>query len=326
VIAGSAQTTSPRVAVVIATHDRETRLAFALEALAEQTLDRHSFEVVVVRSGPRPGPFAGAPAGLAVRFLVHRGAAGAAAQRNLGWRATSAPLVAFIDDDSRPAPDWLERLSAAAVGEADLVQGRIEPDPWESHLLYGLARSAEVVGPSPRYETGNIAYPRALLERLGGFDETIPGSAWGEDTDLGLRARAAGAGRVYVDDAVVWHAVVPRTLPEALAEARRYEWLVRLLARHPQLRRELYPHGVLKRSHATLLAAIAVAAVVRRPVAGLAALPYVLGALKYHLGVASASPRRLARFALHLPVVACSDLAELGVTIASAVRHRVPVI
>ena len=38
------------VTVVIPTYDRETRLAFALEALAEQTLDRERFEVIVVRA------------------------------------------------------------------------------------------------------------------------------------------------------------------------------------------------------------------------------------------------------------------------------------
>ena len=39
---------TPDVSVVIPTHDRETRLAFALEALAEQTLARERFEVIVV--------------------------------------------------------------------------------------------------------------------------------------------------------------------------------------------------------------------------------------------------------------------------------------
>jgi glycosyltransferase involved in cell wall biosynthesis len=315
----------PEVAVVIATRARETRLAFALESLAEQSLDPRRFEVIVVRARDASEPLAAAPAKLRVRFLAHEGAPGAAVQRNLGWRATAAPLVAFIDDDSRPAQRWLERLLAAA-GDETVVQGRVEPDPRERHLLYGLARSAEIVAPSPRFEAGNIAYPRTLLERLGGFDEGFPGSAWGEDTDLGLRARAAGASRVYVDDAVVWHAVIPRTLPVAIREAGRYEWLVRLLARYPALRRELFPLGVVKESHLTLLLALVAAVGLRRPVAGIAALPYVLRALAYGLDGNRPSPRRLARFGMHLPVVVACDLAELGVTLRAAIRHRVPVI
>jgi glycosyltransferase involved in cell wall biosynthesis len=315
----------PEVAVVIATRNRETRLAFALESLAAQTLGRDRFEVIVVRSGDASGPFAGAQAGLRVRFLAHDGVPGAAAQRNLGWRATKAPLVAFIDDDSRPAPDWLERL-AAASGDSVFVQGRVEPDPGERHLLYGLARSAEVAVPSPRYEAGNIAYPRELLERLGGFDETFPGRAWGEDTDLGLRARAAGASPVYVDDAIVWHAVMPRTLPAAIREAGRYKWLVQLLARHPELRRELFPVGVVKESHLTLLVALAAGVALRRPVAAIAAVPYLLRSVAYGLGGSRATPRRLARLAIHLPAATACDIAELAVTLRAAVRHRVPVI
>ena len=221
---------SAEVAVVIPTRRRETRLAFALEALGRQTLAAERFEVVVVRSGSE-GPLAQAPAGVAARFLDHPGPAGAAAQRNRGWRATSAPLVAFIDDDSRPAPDWLETLLGAADGDERIVQGRIEPDPGEAHLLFGLARSHRIAGPSPRFETGNIAYPRALLERLGGFDERITGADWGEDTDLGLRAQAAGAEVVYAEDALVWHAVVTRSLRTALRDTRRHAALVAQLAR-----------------------------------------------------------------------------------------------
>ena len=320
---------SPEVTVVIPSRDRETRLAFALEALAGQTLASERFEVVVVRAADSRPPLAEPPDGLTVRFLTHRGVPGPAAQRNLGWRATEAPLIAFIDDDSRPAPHWLAELVAAFEEGADIIlQGRIEPDPSERHLLFGLARSHEIVAPSPRYETGNIAYPRALLERIGGFDESFAGSAWGEDTDLGLRARDAGAERVYLDRALVWHAVLPRRLPEALRDTGRYESLVALLARHPEHRRAVFPAGLIKESHASLLLTLAgLTQVWRHPaVAAAASAPYLARNLRRHLGVNPATPRKLARFALHLPAVVVLDLAELAVTLRAAVRHRVPVI
>ncbi|HEX6116159.1 MAG TPA: glycosyltransferase family 2 protein [Solirubrobacterales bacterium] len=315
---------APEVAVVIATRARETRLAFALEALAQQTLDPGRFEVIVVRAAAPDAALAAAPGGLRARFLDHRGPPGAAAQRNAGWRATRAPLVAFIDDDCRPTAGWLAAVLAAAGDEATIVQGRIETDPGERHLLYGLARGHEITGPSPRYEAGNIAYPRALLERVGGFDESYSGYAWGEDTDLGVRAVAAGAELAYADDALVWHAVIPRTLLAAVGESRRYASLVRLLARYPGLRRRLYPHGVVKASHPLLLLALAGLAVGGRRRALVLAVPYLLWHLR--LGAVRPTPRRLARFALHLPAVAVSDLAELAVTLAAAARHRVPVL
>jgi glycosyltransferase involved in cell wall biosynthesis len=315
----------PEIAVVIATRDREARLAFALEALARQSAAPSRFEVLVVRAGPAGDDAASAPEGLPVRFLEHAGAPGAGAQRNAGWRATEAPLVAFIDDDCRPAPGWLDAALAAADAET-IVQGRIEPDPDERHLLFGLARSHEITGPTPRYEAGNIVYPRAVLERVGGFDESFAGYAWGEDTDLGIRARAAGAGRAYADDALVWHAVIPRTVPAAVEDNRRYASLVRLLAKYPELRRELFPHGVVKPWHPLLLLAVAGVALGGRRTAAVLAAPYLLWQLREHLAAVPASPRSLVRFALHVPALVAADLSELAVTVAAAARFRVPVV
>ena len=176
--------------MVIPTARRETRLAFALEALASQTLAPERFEVVVVRADD-PGPTTDAPDGLNVTFLSAPPGAGAAAGRNIGWRAAAAPLVAFTDDDCRPAPEWLERLLDAAGEDGErILQGRTEPDPDERVRLHGLATTQTIVGPTPWYQTCNIAYPRALLERLDGFDERFDG---GEDADLGLRAVEGGA-------------------------------------------------------------------------------------------------------------------------------------
>ena len=129
----------PDIAVVIPTRRRETRLAFALEALAEQSLDASRFEVIVVRDGDAAAPFAEPPDGLRVRFCTRPGVAGPTAKRNVGWRSTTAPLVAFTDDDCRPHPAWLESLLAAADGADAFLQGRTEPDPDESHLLHGFA-------------------------------------------------------------------------------------------------------------------------------------------------------------------------------------------
>ena len=316
----------PEISVVIATHDREERLERALAALAEQTLDAERFEVVVVRSSATT-PSARTPEGMAVRFLAHDGTRGPAAKRNAGWRAAHGRLVAFTDDDCRPHPDWLAGLAAAASGEEVIVQGATAPDPEEVDRLWGLARTIEVDGPTGEYETCNIAYPRALLERVGGFDEQIT-AAWTEDTDLGLRAAAAGAELRFAGDALVWHAVVPRTLHEAVGDTRRYAWLVRLLARHPAYRRRRFPGRVIKPSHATLAAALLGLALARRRplLASALAAPYLGGHLRTHLETNRLGPRSLARFAIHAPQQSLVDLAELGVVLVAAARERTLVV
>lgn len=312
---------TPEISVVIPTREREPRLAFALESLAAQTLDRERFEAIVVRDGDSRGPFTTAPDGLTVRFMTRAGVSGPTAKRNLGWRAADAPLIAFTDDDCRAAPEWLERLLDASRGPDAFLQGRTEPDPDELGQLHGLSRTTEVIGPSDWYETCNMAYPRQLLERLGGFDEAY--GFGGEDTDLGLRARAVGAERIYVDGALVWHAVIPRSLPRAIRDAFAWDTPALVLARHPEQRRVLYRRYFVSRYHAAaaVAAAGALLSIVDRRAAALGAIPY----LYLHLpGVGRAgSGRRALRRIAHIPARMLVDIAECAGLLRSGARHQV---
>jgi GT2 family glycosyltransferase len=309
------------VAVVIPTARRETRLAFALEALAAQTLAPERFEVVVVREDYR-GPKAAAPDGLRVRFLSVAPGAGASANRNVGWRGTDAPLVAFTDDDCRPSAEWLERLvEAADRSPGAIVQGRTDPDPDELARLHGLAVTQSIVAPSPWYQTCNIAYPRALLEQLGGFDERFDG---GEDADLGLRAVESGATREFVDGARVWHAVHSQHLWQAVRDHGRWHSIALVIAEHPEQREALELGLFWRKGHSRVLLAAAGLLMRRRhPLLGLAAtLPY----LSWHAQGVRLTPRGVLRGALDLPPRAIVDLTGVAATARAAVRYRAPVL
>ena len=305
--------------MIIPTRQRETRLAFALEALADQTLAGERFEVIVVRDADAAPPLASVPGSLRARFLIRPGVAGPTAKRNYGWRESSAGLIAFTDDDCRPAPDWLERLLEEARGPDVFLQGRTEPDPDERHRQTLFDRSREITAPSDWFPACNIAYPRGLLERLDGFDEVF----WfgGEDTDLGLRARGGGARLAYVHDALVWHAVLTRSFADAVREASRWPSLPLVVARHPSQRSAVYARFFWKRSHATLLLAAAGALTWRRnrAVAALAAMPYVGESLDF----SQLTPRRVLRLLIHLPAQVMVDAVEVVATARAAARHRV---
>jgi len=312
----------PDIAVVIPTRRREPRLAFALDALARQTLPQERFEAIVVRDSDAREPLAVAPEGLNARFLTQTRVTGPTAKRNRAWRSSKAPLIAFMDDDCRPAPDWLERVLEVAAGPELIVQGRTEPDPDELHLLFGLARSQTIRGPSDWYQCCNIAYPRELLERVGGFDEAF--EFGGEDTDLGLRAIKAGARVAYADRAVVWHAVLARPFPVALAEAARWPSLPLVIARHPEQRRAIYMRHFWKRSHALLALAFAGAVLGRgrRTALALGAVPYLALNVRWR----SQTPRGALRQAAHLPVRIAVDAMETAATVRAAAHHRVLVV
>jgi hypothetical protein len=136
-------------------------------------------------------------------------AAGPAAARNLGWRRARAEWVAFLDDDVVPEPGWLEELARDLDGLPPGVaasQGRLRvptpdgrrPTDWERNVR-GLERA--------RWATADMAYRRAVLAEVGGFDERFP-RAYREDADLGLRVVRAGY-RIAPGRRVVSHPVRP---------------------------------------------------------------------------------------------------------------------
>jgi GT2 family glycosyltransferase len=178
---------------------------------------------------------------------------GPAIARNRGWRAAQGGLVVFTDDDVVAQPGWLAAIATAHERDPEaLIQGRTEPDPREIDRLSAFARSQAASGPGPWFQTCNIAYPRELLQRLGGFDETFWEAA-GEDTDLGWRAIEAGTRVVYEPAALSWHAVHEPGALALIRASQKWRLIVRNVARHPQLRDALHRRVFWKPAHERLL-------------------------------------------------------------------------
>jgi GT2 family glycosyltransferase len=311
---------APEVAVVVPAHGRPLRLRWLLNALEEQTLGRERFEIVVATTQAEPAALAAShPVGVRV---VRPRRSSAAAQRNAGWRAAVAPLVAFTDDDCRPPAEWLERLlSAACAHPGAVVQGATRPDPDEDALAARAprAQTMRVAPPTGWGETCNILYPRAVLEALGGFDERFPEPA-GEDTDLVQRAAEHGTAVLGAPDAVTFHAVEVTSLLRALRGLRRWRYVPAVVKRHPALRRRM-PLGIFwKPRHAWLALALAGLPLARRhPLAALAlALPWARSAAPSY----GRSPRGLLRSAAELPARALLDGAEMAIVARGAAAER----
>jgi glycosyltransferase involved in cell wall biosynthesis len=263
----------------MATRNRPERLRRALHALAEQDL-QEPFEVIVVDDASddeTPDVLADAvEAGtLDLRVMRRESAGGPAGARNTGLRVARAPLVAFTDDDCEPTPGWLSALTRAAGEDAKaFIQGPTRPNPSERDRQGPFSRTLEVEQLGPWFPASNLAFPRVVLERLGGFDESLPR---GEDADLAWRAQEAGIAARWAEDALVWHAVMDLGPVGKLRVAAAWSPAVRVLAAHPQLRGELVGGIFWKRSHAFfLLAALGIAAGCRWRPAIILAVPYLL--------------------------------------------------
>ncbi len=326
----------PAISVVVPSHDRPLRLRWLLNALEEQTLDPEQWEVVVAHDSSDPEteqllrdhPLARAGV---LRHLTFEPGPGPAIKRNAAWRHARAPLILFTDDDCRPPRDWVANALAASIGRpAAILQGRtaIDPAELEVRLRVPHARSQEVDPPVPWAQTCNILYPREVLESTGGFDESLPLAA-GEDTDLALRARAAGVAYEAAPEVLTYHCVEPATLWARMREVQRWEHLPFVVRAHPEVREGLPGFGTCwKPAHARLpLATVGVVAAAlgvgsRRPaflaVAAAAIAPWAAAAAPRY----GRDPRGIARAASELPGRFALDVAEFTALARGSVRYR----
>lgn len=268
-----------RALVVVPTHRRSGLLARMVSALEQQTLPVDDFEVIIVDDGSQDDTAAtlqelARETKLHLRPMVLETNRGQGVARNRAWRSSPAPLVAFIDDDCVPDPGWLEAGVQVLEDHPTMgvAQGRTLMGPGEisEWTIY-----REITGPTPWFEACNLFVRREALEAAGGFFEDNQG--WGcEDTMLGWGVLAAGWGRGFVHDALVWHDCGVRSV----ATHVRYGWArgraCMVARRYPDFRRALWrPWAVLPEHAAYCLAVLGgVLAFWKRPFA-LLVIPYV---------------------------------------------------
>lgn len=199
--------------VIVPARDAGRDLAHLLEALGRQTLPRERFEVVIGDDGSSDGSTARLAQGDFVR-IAPGPPLNSYAARNRAVRESSAPVLAFCDADCVPEADWLER-GLAAVGGAEIAAGRIRFTVPERRTVWTLLdidsfkdHERQVVQGTA--ETANLFVPRALYDRVGGFDDTLPEHG---DFDFVARCLEAGARVVYAPEALVWHPTRNRARP-----------------------------------------------------------------------------------------------------------------
>lgn len=252
----------PRVCVVVSAYNRAELLGSLVDSLKAQTV--RDFEAKLVDNGSTDGTYeelvrltAGDDRFEVLRIDENRGPARA---RNMAWRAGTAPWVAFTDDDCAPRPGWLAGLLEVSE-TADFIQGRTVWAEYPTGARPGwFDRAQRIEGWSGRYETCNLLISRALLERHDGFNERFR-IAMGEDTDLGLRASAAGARTAFAPAGVVEHRIWHFTFGDYLEQRRRYSELVELMKVNPDARRLLRWGFVLRGVHLLVLALVPMAVV-----------------------------------------------------------------
>jgi GT2 family glycosyltransferase len=143
---------------------------------------------------------------------------GLSAARNLGARSTTAPVIAFTDDDCEVPPDWLGKALSALDSEprASLCYGTVLPAPEleskDGAVPCLIVAERRLVGGAHGYHLfgmgANMVIRRAAFERIGGFDRLLgAGGALrsAEDFDLQFRAHKLGLSTLLEPDLQVVH-------------------------------------------------------------------------------------------------------------------------
>jgi len=231
-----------QISVVIATCNRAQRLEGALAALASQQIpDSLKWEIVVVDNNSRDSTADAVAAFCRTATVpvsyVFEPRQGLSHARNRGVREARGSILAFIDDDVVPAPDWVGQVAAAIDRwNADGVGGRILPR-WESPPPVWLTESPRLLRllaimdfdgsgllslplqRQPQVWGANMAFRRELFDRVGEFDPRlgVVGKKLfkGEETDLVHRALELGLKIAYDPALTVFHRIGPDRMRKA---------------------------------------------------------------------------------------------------------------
>jgi glycosyltransferase involved in cell wall biosynthesis len=218
------------LSVVIASH-RPGYLRDLLTALAGQSMERSLFEIIAVCDYPVQkiqSDFRTVDFHTVNDFSISR-------KRNFGVARSRAPIVAFVDDDCIPSPDWLMRgygylsthLEAAAVLGFTTVASCKNAIPALREY-----RRLETFG----YRTNNLFLRKTVFQDAGGFDERF--TVQREDLDLCFTLLGKGHAIHQCADIKVIHRVRPGEPWDLLKNCvnRRFDPL--LSRKHPKRYRE----------------------------------------------------------------------------------------
>lgn len=226
----------PSLSVVICAYNAAATLDECLRHACD--LAYPELEVIVVDDGSSDDTAAIARRHPRAR-LVTIPHGGLATARNEGYRVANGDLVAYLDSDAYPAPEWpyylalgLDGPSVAGTGGPNLPPPTDPPGAHQVaqapggpvHVLVSDDRAEHVPG-------CNMAFWKEALVRVGGFDPVFV--AAGDDVDLCWRLLDSGLELGFHPAAYVWHHRRPGIRPY-LRQQRGYGRSEALLeARHP---------------------------------------------------------------------------------------------
>jgi cellulose synthase/poly-beta-1,6-N-acetylglucosamine synthase-like glycosyltransferase len=223
----------PKISIVIPTYNAEMTIGPLLDSLLK--LDYPDYEIIVVNDGSEDGTKA--IVGQYQVKLLNQANRGASAARDVGLRAATGEIVAYVDSDVAVTQDWLRRLVepfqdshiGATTGRTVFLRNEMCTS-WVRSM--DIERRNAGRKEYTRLANGpNSAFRKSVLLEVGGFD---PHWYHAEDTEVSYLVWRQGYKIRYVPEAVVHH--VPEEdwrnfLRKRYRDAKAF---TRMLAKYPR--------------------------------------------------------------------------------------------
>ncbi len=210
----------PVLSFVVIGRNEGERLVRCLESISQIQPLKGSVEVIYVDSGSTDDSVEHARQLNARVITLQSAYPCAAAGRNVGWRASKAPIVFFLDGDTVLDPIFLvasiEEFNDPTV--AVVFGNRREIYPAAS--IYNRVLDLDwITSPGSADSCGGDALiRREVLERIGGYDEQLIA---GEEPEMCRRIRALGFTILHVDLPMTGHDLAIMRLSQYWRRAMR---------------------------------------------------------------------------------------------------------
>jgi succinoglycan biosynthesis protein ExoA len=239
----------PAVSILIPCYNEKSTIGLLLQAILDQSIAAVDLEVILADGGSTDGTLAVVQAfakrhpELRVR-VVGNPARVIPAALNQAIGAARGKVIIRLDAHSIPQPDYVEQcLRVLRETGAANAGGAWEIHPsaptWSARGIAAAAAHRLGAGDA-RYRTsgqaGEVdtvpfgAYPRAWLDRIGPYDESL---LTNEDYEYNVRLRRAG-GKIWFDPSIRSIYFARATLGDLARQYARYGyWKARMLRRYP---------------------------------------------------------------------------------------------
>jgi glycosyltransferase involved in cell wall biosynthesis len=207
----------PRVSVVTCVKNGENHINKCINSILIQSFSDFEFIIIDDYSTDKTPDIVKKYDDPRIRYFRNEKWIGVSKSRNIGLHQATGEYIFFTDSDCLVQMTWIEeglkcletRPCVGVEGKIYYVSEDFQPT-FSDHIVQNKTGG--------NYMTGNVAYRKLVLEKVGGFDESLN---YFEDRDIALRVMKHGA-IIFNPKMVAYHSRVVMT-PRSFVQLATHE-------------------------------------------------------------------------------------------------------